>query len=114
MVDLNTLVATVKDASRQKCPVGGSCQARSVVYEATVAEIVSGKKETYTGVTSRRFKDRYYEHRTDMNNRNNRTNSALCSHVWDLKDRGIGHDVTWKLKTEESLIILQQENAEYV
>ena len=82
----------------QNCPVGGSCQARSVVYEATVAERVSGKKETYTGVTSRRFKDRYYEHRTDMNNRNNRTNSALCSHVWDLKDRGIDHDVTWKLK----------------
>ena len=28
----------------------------------------------------------------------NRTNSALSSHVWDLKDRGINYKVTWKLK----------------
>ena len=82
----------------QNCPVGGSCQTPCVVYEATVTEVASGKKETYTGVTSRRFKDRLYEHRTDMNNVKNRTNSALSSHVWDLKDRGINYDVTWKLK----------------
>ena len=80
------------------CPVGGSCQATGVVYQATVTEVRSGKIETYTGVTSRRFKDRLYEHRTDMNNAKNRTNSALSSHVWDLKDRGINYKVTWKLK----------------
>ena len=81
----------------QSCPVGGDCQATGVVYEATVSEVVSGKKETYTGVTSRWFKDRYYEHRTDMNNIGNRTNSALSSYVWDLKDRGVNHEVTWRL-----------------
>ena len=82
----------------QNCPVGGSCQATGVVYQATVTEVRSGKIETYTGVTSRRFKDRLYDHRTDMNNAKNRTNSALSSHVWDLKDRGINYKVTWKLK----------------
>ena len=86
----------------QNCPVGGSCQTPCVVYEATVTEVASGNKETYTGVTSRRFKDRLYEHRTDMNNSKNRTNTTLSAHVWSLKDRGLleGRDfqVSWRLK----------------
>ena len=83
----------------QNCPVGGSCQTTGVVYEATVKQRASGKQETYTGVTGRRFKDRLYEHKTDMNNAKNRTNSTLASHIWDLKDRGIDHDVGWKIKS---------------
>ena len=34
-----------------------------------------------------------------MNNTKNRTNSTLASHIWDLKDRGIDHDVGWKIKS---------------
>ena len=68
------------------------------MYEATITEDQSGKKETYTGVSSRPFKKRLYEHNTDMNNPGNRTNSGLSSHVWSLKDRGIKYSVTWKLK----------------
>ena len=82
----------------QSCPVGGSCQAKGVVYEATVTELASGNKETYTGVTARRFKDRLYEHRTDMSNSENRTNSSLAFHIWALKDRGLSYDVKWKIK----------------
>ena len=82
----------------QNCPVEGRCQTSGVVYEATVTELGSGKSETYTGVTARRFKDRYYEHRTDMENAKNRTNSSLASHVWELKDKGVNYDVRWKIK----------------
>ena len=82
----------------QSCPVGGSCQAKGVVYEATVTELASGSKETYTGVTARRFKDRLYEHRTDMSKTANRTNSSLALHIWNLKDRGLNYDVKWKIK----------------
>ena len=80
------------------CPVGGKCQVDCVVYEATVSEVQSGKKETYTGVTSRPFKRRFYEHNADMRKSESRTKSSLSSHVWDLKDRGIDFNVTWKLK----------------
>ena len=82
----------------QSCPVGDSCQTKGVVYEAMVTEPASGKKETYTGVTARRFKDRLYEHNTDMNKTINRTNSSLALHIWNLKDRGVSHDVSWKIK----------------
>ena len=49
-------------------PVDGKSRTESVVYRATVRETVSGKTETYTGLTGREFKERWYEHRTDMNN----------------------------------------------
>ena len=74
------------------------CLAECVVYEATVTENPSGKKETYTGVTSRPFKQRLYEHRADMRKEESRTKTMLSSHIWNLKDQGIQFEVSWKLK----------------
>ena len=39
------------------CPVQGNCRIKCVVYEANVVETVSGKSETYTGLTYRTFKE---------------------------------------------------------
>ena len=80
------------------CPVEGQCLTDCVVYQATIKETLSGKEETYTGATSRTFKRRLYEHRTDMRNPKNRTKTSLTSHVWDLKDKNIQFEVSWKLK----------------
>ena len=63
------------------CPVEGKCQTTGVVYQASVKEITTGKIETYTGVTARRFKDRLYEHRADMNSEEGRTKKVLCAHI---------------------------------
>ena len=85
-----------------------------MVYEATVTELGSGKSETYTGVTARRFKDRYYEHRTDMENAKNRTNSSLASHVWELKDKGVNYDVRWKIKARGTPYNPSTKNVPYL
>ena len=78
------------------------CLTSCVVYEARVTEQPSGKIETYTGVTGRRFKQRLYEHRTDMRKVKNRTKSALSSHIWNLKDNGVDFEVSWSLKDRSS------------
>ena len=80
------------------CPVGGKCLTNCVVYEAKVTEQLTGNSETYTGVTSRPFKQRLYEHHADMRKEESRTKSRLCSHIWDLKDKGAAFDISWKLK----------------
>ena len=72
--------------------------ANGVVYQASVREISAGNVETYTGATARRFKDRLYEHRTDMNNEEGRTKTALSAHIWSLKDKGTQYELTWKIK----------------
>ena len=80
------------------CPVQGKCKTDCVVCMATVTEMVTGSVETYTGVTSRQFKQRYYEHNADMRKEAGRIKSGLSSHVWNLKDRGVSYDVSWRLK----------------
>ena len=63
------------------------------VRPATVTEDTSGRKETYTGVTSRPFKKRYYEHNTDIRKVKGRTKTALSSHIWNLKDHGTSYQI---------------------
>ena len=81
----------------QTCPVEGACQTRGVIYEATVTTD-NGKKETYTGLTSRRFKDRLYEHTSDMNNEHNE-GTSLSNYVWSLKNANTPYRITWKVIT---------------
>ena len=68
------------------CPVQGRCLTDNIVYKATVTETVSGKKETYTGLTGNRFKERYNGHNTDMRNSKDKNKTKLSGHVWGLKD----------------------------
>ena len=84
------------------CPVDGNCQATGVVYQASVTELGSGQVETYTGTTARRFKDRLYEHNTNMNNETGRTETALSAHIWSLKDQGKQYEVKWKIRCRGS------------
>ena len=78
-------------------PVQGNCKQTGVVYEASVKEKVSGKTETYTGLTARSFKQRWREHQLDFKKSDNRTKSRLSSHIWELKDQGLEFDISWKL-----------------
>ena len=81
------------------CPVQGACRQDGVVYEACVQERVSGRKETYTGLTGRRFRDRWKEHERNFEkpNQRNETSLSLRLHVWELKDRGIDYDISSKI-----------------
>ena len=74
---------------------------RSVIYRARVTDEDSNV-ETYTGLTSRHFKDRFYEHRTSFNRRDDPSTSSaksttLSSHIWNLKDRGKNYDIIWHI-----------------
>ena len=67
------------------CPVQGKCLTDSVVYRASVTETVSGKTETYTGLTSNRMKERWYKHNSDTRNEKDRHNTSLRPMFGSLK-----------------------------
>ena len=54
------------DGGAASCPIQGECEKTGVVYQASVVENQSGKTETYTGLTGRKFKQRWKEHNTDF------------------------------------------------
>ena len=78
------------------CPVGKACQTTSVVYGASVVREDNNTSETYTGLTSRRFKDRLYEHNSDINNES-REGTGLSHHVWRLKNSNTPYTISWEI-----------------
>ena len=52
--------------------------------------------ETYTGLTSRTFKERFYEHRDNIKKRTEKS-TTLSTHVWRLKDDGKDFSLKWKI-----------------
>ena len=79
------------------CPVQGRCQQTGVVYKATVTETGTRNVNTYIGMTGRRFKDRWQEHKHDFISVKGKEKSKLSTHIWEVKDRGEDYEVAWEL-----------------
>ena len=93
------------NCTRITCPMPGQglCRSKNAVYQATVTvepredvENDVGEVQTYTGATHD-FKERYYGHRTSMNNPNYRTDTSLSKFVWRLKDEGRSYSIKWRI-----------------
>ena len=78
------------------CPIPGKCQSTGVIYGATVRETISGKTETYTGLSEPPFKSRYGGHLTTFKNEN-ANHTTLSKHIWVLKNQKIEHTVDWRI-----------------
>ena len=81
------------------CPVGGKCETKGIVYQCKVTENISGKSESYIGLSERTFKDRYLKHRASFRNENYQKNS-LSTHVRGLKKRNVNFELTWRKVSE--------------
>ena len=78
------------------CPLNGACLVDKLVYKATVIED-NQTVNTYTGLTSRRFKDRFYEHRSSFANHDHPNPTTLSTHVWDLKQKNKNFEISWSV-----------------
>ena len=78
------------------CPMPGKCQAEGLVYGAKVTQTISGKTETYTGLTENSFKSRYAGHISNFKHEGSK-GTTLSTHVWDLKNKSIAHTVKWEV-----------------
>ena len=88
----------VKDA----CPLGGQCQVKGVVYQATVTRSDSNNKQYYIGMTSTTFTERYYNPPFYFRNEASKNKTTLSQFIWKLKNKGIRHNITWKVITQRN------------
>ena len=84
------------------CPLEGLCRVNNLVYQATVIPMnTQTDVQTYIGMTSTEFKDRYRNHTKSFRNRQYKSETTLSQHIWDLKDRGLQLDkdfkISWKI-----------------
>ena len=82
--------------TRYECPVEGKCESKGVIYQCEVKETLSGKIESYVGLTERTFKDRLTKHRKSFRDENYHRNS-LSKYIWQLKKAQKDFQVSWKL-----------------
>ena len=91
------------------CPLQGECLAKDIIYQADVIIVKSNRgtkkifKKTYYGQTKRKFKDRYNEHKTAINNQHSKKETTLSKYVWKLKSQGLvlnkDFHIKWSIKS---------------
>ena len=78
------------------CPLNGNCLAQNVVYRADVID-ENQNRTTYTGLTGTTFKLRHYRHRSSFKHRKLEHDTALSTHIWNLKDNNHGYQIQWSV-----------------
>ena len=81
---------------KRNCPLPGRCLSEKVVYQATVTD-EHQNRETYTGLTSKTFKERHYKHKNSFKYKNSDNSTTLSTYIWDLKDRGVQFSLDWDI-----------------
>ena len=92
-------VATPKECDCRKkaeCPVENKCMQKGVIYQATIRRGDS-KVDTYIGLTSTSFKERWRNHKSNFKTRNPKNATALSKHIWKLEDQRINFEISWKI-----------------
>ena len=67
-----------------------------VVYQATVKR-GDGVEDTYIGLTSTTFKERWSNHKSNFRTRNPKNACGLSRYIWKLQDDQIKYEVSWKI-----------------
>ena len=77
----------------------GQCRVNSLIYQATVIPTQGTfEAQTYIGMTSTEFKDRFRNHTKSFRNRQYRSETTLSHYIWDLKDSGLMPETDFKIK----------------
>ena len=80
------------------CPLEGKCLSKNIIYQATVTPTnPPDKPETYVGLTSTTFKLRLANHKKSFKHHTYRKETTLSEHIWGLKDKGVDHEVIWRI-----------------
>ena len=67
------------------------------MYQATVTTHQTPPEvETYTGMTSTEFKDRFRNDKQSFDKENKKSQTTLSQHIWKLKEQNVNFDLSWK------------------
>ena len=80
---------------RDACPLNGQCLVGAIIYKATVTS--EERQTSYIGSTELPFKDRYTNHKSSFTLRHKASSTSLSTYIWDLKDKGLSHEIKWEI-----------------
>ena len=74
--------------NKDKCPLSGNCLASNVIYQAEVTKTDDKDKKLYIGMVAHPFKHRFNNHTKSFRDPKYPKETALSTHIWDLKNEG--------------------------
>ena len=87
---------------KNNCPVNNQCLTSDVIYQATVTRADNEQAETYIGLTSRPFKERWTNHKSSFRLESHQTETKLSVYIWSLKRKGIDFELSWRIVAKTS------------
>ena len=84
---------------KTECPLSGKCQARNIIYEATVS--TNNENRKYIGLSEPPFKIRYANHKTSFKHERYRHSTELSKLIWEIKDKAQVYQLDWKITEKE-------------
>ena len=82
---------------KEECPLDGKCLIKNVVYRAEVKSL--NRIETYVGLSSTTFKERWRNHKADFKKSNTKP-CQLVKYVKNLTDKNVDFDINWSIVTK--------------
>ena len=77
---------------KQECPLNGNCQARNIIYQASVK--TDRGVEAYVGLTGDHFKSRFRNHTASFRDQRKKNAAELSKHIWELKNKNKEFTIT--------------------
>ena len=78
-----------------KCAMKGKCLTENIVYKCEVKTKNSTKE--YIGITASSFKTRYTAHKASFVHEDKSHNTALSTHIWNLKNKNTVYRTNWSI-----------------
>ena len=78
------------------------CLTTNVIYQATVKRLDNQQIETYIGLTSRSFKERWTCHKTSFRLQSHQNETKLSVYIWSLKHQGVDFELSWRIVAKTS------------
>ena len=82
---------------KEDCPVGNKCMTQDVVYQAKVRRLDNNKEETYIGLTSNTFKQRWTAHKSSFRLEPHEKDTRLSTYIWKLKRQQVNFELSWRI-----------------
>ena len=91
--------------------MGGKCNLKKVVYQATNFLKRKRKKIFYIGISLVRWKLRFNNHIHSFSHKHLKNQTALSKHFLKLKNRGLTPKIQWKIlqKNQQLLAALMED-----
>ena len=81
--------------TKEACPFNNKCLSKCLIYNARVTTANDTEGKNYIGLTEGTFKARYTQHTSTFRHRKHASSTQLSKYVWELKDKGIDHEIEW-------------------